>query len=180
MDPATTAFRLRRAEVGDARTLAELGARLFEQTFASANTPEDMGAYLAGAFLVDDWAEELADDAHAVWIAEDFDGAHIGYAMLRRGTSADGVIAARPGEIHRIYADKSWHGRGVGHALVRACSEQAGAWQCDVIWLAVWERNPRAIAFYAKIGFRAVGRQTFVLGSDVQQDLVMSRPTARR
>jgi ribosomal protein S18 acetylase RimI-like enzyme len=38
----------------------------------------------------------------------------------------------------------------------------------------VWEKNPRAIAFYEKKGFRKVGRQTFLLGKDVQHDLVMA------
>jgi ribosomal protein S18 acetylase RimI-like enzyme len=41
------------------------------------------------------------------------------------------------------------------------------------LWLAVWERNPRAIAFYEKFGFRDVGRQDFRLGSDLQTDRVM-------
>jgi ribosomal protein S18 acetylase RimI-like enzyme len=55
------------------------------------------------------------------------------------------------------------------------CIAQARAWECDVIWLAVWEKNPRAIAFYEKKGFRKVGRQTFQLGSDIQHDHVMAR-----
>jgi len=82
---------------------------------------------------------------------------------------------SRSAEIQRIYADRAWHGRGVGETLMRACIDQAREWQCDVIWLGVWERNPRAIAFYEKTGFQRVGRQMFVLGRDVQFDLVMSR-----
>jgi hypothetical protein len=42
----------------------------------------------------------------------------------------------------------------------------------------VWERNPRAIRFYGKYGFRPVGDQTFVLGTDPQRDLVLERPVA--
>ena len=43
------------------------------------------------------------------------------------------------------------------------------------IWLGVWERNPRAIAFYEKCGFRDVGSQLFIVGSDPQTDRVMVR-----
>ena len=43
------------------------------------------------------------------------------------------------------------------------------------IYLAVWERNARAIAFYRKAGFRDVGSQPFQLGADVQNDRVMVR-----
>lgn len=44
-----------------------------------------------------------------------------------------------------------------------------------MLWLAVWEKNPRAIAFYEKNGFRAVGDQPFQVGSDTQRDIVMVR-----
>ena len=43
------------------------------------------------------------------------------------------------------------------------------------LWLAVWQRNPRAIAFYRKYGFRDVGTHFFVVGSDHQTDRVMFR-----
>ena len=58
---------------------------------------------------------------------------------------------------------------------MRACFERATALGCDVIWLGVWERNPRAIAFYEKMGFATVGGHSFMLGRDLQHDLVMSR-----
>ena len=45
----------------------------------------------------------------------------------------------------------------------------------DRIVLAVWENNPRAIAFYRKCGFTVTGAQPFVLGTEVQTDYVMTR-----
>jgi ribosomal protein S18 acetylase RimI-like enzyme len=47
-----------------------------------------------------------------------------------------------------------------------------------VLWLAVWEINERAIAFYEKHRFREVGRQGFPIGSEIQTDLVLARPLA--
>lgn len=167
--------RLRRAATADAGLLAQLAARLFEDTFGPDNDPENMRAYLAGAFSEEKMRSELADDDRAVWIAFDRADRPIGYAAMRRGTRADGLVAERPAEVQRIYADRTWHGRGVGVALMAACVGQARVWNCEVLWLAVWERNPRAIAFYEKAGFRKVGRQTFLLGRDVQSDNVMAR-----
>jgi hypothetical protein len=46
----------------------------------------------------------------------------------------------------------------------------------DVAWLGVWERNPRAMAFYRKLGFVEAGSQVFQLGTDPQRDVVMARP----
>ena len=56
-----------------------------------------------------------------------------------------------------------------------ACLEEAGKRGCDVIWLDVWEENPRAIAFYRKWGFEKAGEQGFQLGDDLQTDWIMSR-----
>jgi len=166
--------RIRRATADDARMLAALAARLFEDTFGPDNDPEDMRAYLAGSFSEEKQREEIEDGDRVVLIALGSSDQAIGYAIMRRGTRGAGVPGARPAEVQRIYSDRTWHGRGVGGALMKACVEQARAWTCDVLWLAVWERNPRAIAFYEKSGFRKVGRQTFILGKDLQHDDVMA------
>jgi RimJ/RimL family protein N-acetyltransferase len=42
------------------------------------------------------------------------------------------------------------------------------------IWLSVWEENPRAIAFYRKMGFRDVGAGRFLVGADLQDDRIMA------
>jgi ribosomal protein S18 acetylase RimI-like enzyme len=81
----------------------------------------------------------------------------------------------RPLEIVRIYACQEWLGRGVGPMLMQACLDEARQRGCDALWLDVWERNPRAIAFYRKWGFKVVGTQGFQLGSDMQTDLLMQR-----
>jgi RimJ/RimL family protein N-acetyltransferase len=49
-------------------------------------------------------------------------------------------------------------------------SRQRGAARLE---LTVFERNARAIAFYLKSGFAAVGSTTFPVGEDLQTDIVM-------
>jgi len=167
---------IRQATEADATLLSQLATRLFEQTFGPMNDPADMRAYVAHAFSIEAEREALSDTDRVVWIAEDERHTALGYATLRRGSTADGVVATRPAEVQRIYVDQALHGQGVGNTLMRTCVDHAKLWRCDVIWLGVWERNPRAIAFYEKSGFRVVGRQSFRLGSDLQQDLVMACP----
>lgn len=177
-DSTTRAERnvsLRRAEASDARLLSQLGARLFERAFGAATPPQDMASYLAGAFSVEIQAAELADTDRVTWIAEDAGKAAVGYAMLRRGTRSDGVTSERPAEVQRVYVDPAWQGQRVGESLIDACVAQAKAWHRDVLWLGVWKENTRAIAFYRRLGFQEVGSQTFRIGNDIQNDLVMSR-----
>ena len=168
---------IRAATPADNLLLAELGRQAFFEAFAADNTPEDMAAYLAGAFSPEKQAAELADPATRFLIAE-AEGAPAGFARLRAGPAPDCVQGQRPIEIVRFYSLKAWIGRGVGPALMRACLEHAEQAGYGVVWLDVWELNPRAIAFYRKWGFETVGTQAFQLGSDRQTDLLMSREVA--
>jgi diamine N-acetyltransferase len=176
--PADRPVALRRATPDDAPALARFGARVFAETFGADNRPEDLAAYLAAAYGDDRQRAEIADPDARVWIAEADAGEPAGYALLRRGAAPACVSAARPAEVVRFYVDRAWQGRGVAGRLMDACLADAAAWVCDAVWLGVWERNPRAIAFYERAGFRRVGTQPFTLGADVQTDWVMVRPLA--
>ena len=75
----------------------------------------------------------------------------------------------------RFYVDKPWHGQGLARSLMDAAEKAARARGAREFWLGVWERNERAQAFYRKCGFRKVGTQIFVVGTDPQTDNVMLR-----
>ena len=171
---SNSTLSIRRASASDASLLAELGARTFHDAFSADNTAEDMDAYMSVAFTPEKLAAELADADTAFFVAE-IDGAAVGYAQLRAGEAPPCVEGARPIELARLYVSQAWLGRGVGEALMRACVEEACAAGHRTIWLGVWERNPRAQAFYRKWDFRVVGDHVFVLGSDPQTDLLMER-----
>jgi GNAT superfamily N-acetyltransferase len=78
-------------------------------------------------------------------------------------------------ELNRFYLVQDWVGQGAGSRLMQACLEEARQTGHDIIWLGVWEKNDRAIAFYRKWDFVEVGRHPFLLGEDLQVDLVMQR-----
>ncbi len=169
---------VRRAEEGENVLLAEIGAETFFDAFAEYNKAEDMRAYLAEAFNPARQAEELADPRSTFLIAQVHDEV-AGYARLLDGDPPEVIDGRHPIEIVRFYARAEWIGRNVGSALMEACLEEATSRGCDVIWLDVWEENVRAIAFYQKWGFEQVGTQKFLLGEDLQDDLVMARPVHR-
>jgi ribosomal protein S18 acetylase RimI-like enzyme len=171
---SNSSIHIRNAGPDDNALLARLGAQTFRDTFGPDNTAEDMTAYLAQAFGPEKQAAELADPGTRFLIAE-IEEETVGYARLREGPAPECVPAGLPIEIVRFYALASCIGRGVGAALMARCLEHAQERGCDIIWLDVWERNLRAIAFYRRWGFTEVGTQVFVLGSDVQRDLLMAR-----
>ena len=158
----------------DANLLSQLGAQTFYETFASDNTEEDMGAYLAANFNVTHQTTELSDPDATFLIAE-IEGAAAGYAKLKNGPPPESIEGIEHIELVRLYVAKEWLGRGVGEALMRACLHEAREAGRKTIWLGVWERNARAQAFYRKCGFRDVGEHLFRLGSDLQRDILMAR-----
>ena len=162
------------ATVADAAVVSELARRTFHDTFAPTNDPGDMALYLAGAFGVDIQTRELNDRDITTLLVEE-GGTVIAYAMVRGDHVPDCVDGPEPIELWRFYVDRGWHGRGVAAALmdrVKAAARERGA---KTLWLGVWERNERAQAFYRKHGFRKVGTQIFVVGTDPQTDHVMIR-----
>ena len=164
----------RRAVPGDAARLAAFATESFTSTYAEYNTPEDMRDYLAASYGLEQQTRELTDPAMTTLLAESVD-AVVGYSQVRRNAAPACVPQEAPAEIYRFYVSVAAHGTGVAQRLMAASLAAARELGATHVWLGVWERNPRAIAFYRKSGFREVGTQYFQLGSDRQRDLVVMR-----
>ena len=164
--------KIRRADSSDTQLLADLGARTFSEAFAADNTPENMSAYLSQAFTHESLAAELADPK-ATFLLASVEGEAAGYAKLYQGESPRSVTGESPMELARIYVLQQWLGGGVGRQLMQRCVDEARSSGSRVLWLGVWQRNLRALAFYRKWGFETVGEQLFQLGADAQTDWVM-------
>jgi ribosomal protein S18 acetylase RimI-like enzyme len=166
---------IRQATRHDARQLSLLAEQTFRDTFAAMNTAENMDLHCQTNYSEQIQTGEIADPARLTLLSVDGDKL-IGFVQLRWGGAPDCVKANAPGEIQRLYVAKDWHGQGVAQELMAASIEALKGRGSDVVWLGVWERNPRAIAFYRKLGFVEVGDHVFPLGTDPQRDIVMARP----
>ena len=175
-DPSPIVTRVARPD--DAALLAELGASTFTETFQAANTPEDFKAYMGASFGEEIQRAELEDPDTTVFFAER-GGEAVGYVMLREGPAPSSVTADDTLQIARLYARQQSLGRGVGAALMQCALAEAAGRGKDAVWLGVWDRNERAIKFYESWGFHRSGTQPFLLGTDLQTDLVMVRRIAR-
>ena len=177
-DHSPRVFGLHDATVVDATRLAEFGARTFFESFAADNTEDDMRRHLASAWSPDKQLAEIQDPDIDTLIYADGAGRWQGFAQLRAGKTSDGVPREGSVELWRFYVDKPFHGQGVAAGLMNGVKLRAKRRGATTLWLGVWERNERAKAFYAKHGFRKVGSQVFVVGTDPQTDHVMLCPLA--
>ena len=167
---------LRRGTASDAASLAEFAERTFRQSFTKANPAENMELHCAANFGADIQGRDLSDPRQVIQIAAK-SGELAGFMQLRLERPTTCIEALRPVELHRIYVEREWQGRGIAQELMRAAVFAAARSGSDWLWLGVWEHNPKAIAFYNKYGFELVGEHPFMLGRDQQRDLIMAART---
>ena len=161
----------------DGPTLAELGARTFRETFEAICSSRDLAEFLAEAYGDAIQRTELADPSRPALVLE-IDGVPAGFLQLRLGHREPCIEGVRPVELQRIYLLREAQGGGHGAALMAAALRLARAWGADVIWLGVWEHNDRALAFYARHGFRVAGDHVFMIGQQVDRDLILVKDLA--
>jgi ribosomal protein S18 acetylase RimI-like enzyme len=164
----------RKATVVDTSIIARIGAETFKGAFGAENTPGDMEEYLNANFNPKTISSQIEDEFSTFLLGYEGDSI-FGYAMLHEGTPPDSLSGSNPIELVRFYVIGDVIGLGYGSELMRACLDEATRMGFSTIWLGVWEKNARAIHFYEKWGFTNVGEKQFVLGSDVQTDLIMLR-----
>lgn len=180
---------IRHGVASDALLLSAIARHTFFDTFAATNDAGDMALHLERAYGVAQQAAELADPLIVTLLVEsngpalseserprrsgESNGEVIGYAQLREGDVPDCVIGPRPIELWRFYVLREWHGQGIAQSLMERVRAEAAAHGAATLWLGVWDRNPRAQAFYRKCGFVDVGDHVFLFGTDPQRDLVM-------
>lgn len=157
---------------GDATALAELAARIYRDTFAADNRPEDLEVFMERTYGTSHQRRELLDPDITTLLIED-DGQLLGYAQIRSGMVPECVEGEAPIELWRFYIARPWHGQGVARTLMQRVISESRQRGGRTLWLGVWERNERAKAFYRKTGFTDVGSHIFMVGTDAQTDRIM-------
>ncbi|TIA42121.1 acetyltransferase [Aureobasidium pullulans] len=110
-------------------------------------------------------------------VVTDVEDQILGFALLTRGPPEPCIQdIPKQVELQRIYLHPSAQGRGVGKLLASSVEKEAKEQGFENLWLAVYEKNQKAIQIYEKLGFKTVGTHDFVIGKETQTDLVMLKP----
>jgi diamine N-acetyltransferase len=164
----------RLANTEDAELIADMSRHTFYDTFATQNTKANMDKFMNESFTTEALIKEVGAPGNIFILAYD-DQEPVGYARMRENNNPP-VLGDTPSmEIARIYAVHTAIGKGVGNLLMRQCVDIARKKAQKSIWLGVWEKNERAIAFYTKWGFEKFSDHIFMLGNDPQNDWLMKK-----
>jgi len=177
--PGKTAFDLSRvvirpARPDDALCLGVLATQVFLDTYATGGIRPAIAREVLGAFSTEVCARLLADPGTRVDVAE-VDDHLVGFnqltlrarhALAPRGTQA---------ELYRLYVQEPFTGLGLGTALLRSAEAMAVQHGATVLWLTPWVHNHRALAFYARRGYRDHGPTLFRFEGEAHENRVLAR-----
>ena len=152
--------------------LRAISIQTFTETFAHQNSEDDMQKYIFEKLSVEKLSSEINTKGSAFYFLKSHNQI-IGYLKLNTGESQTELKNNISLEIERIYVIQGFQGKQCGQILLNKAIEIAKELHYQYIWLAVWEHNVKAIAFYNKNGFIEFDKHTFQLGNDVQLDLMM-------
>lgn len=166
---------IRRCEARDAEALALVGQATFLETYAGNLDAADILAHCRTEHAAERYAVWLHDPSYRLWLAEAAAGAApVGYAVVAPSNPADG-FPPEDLELKRIYLLHRLHGSGVGARLMTAAIEAARASPAPRLIVGVYDGNARALAFYARYGFKPAGSRKFRVGANIHDDPVLAR-----
>ena len=171
---AKSGITIRPVNEKDIDVLREVSIQSFRDLLEKSNTAEDMKLYIDKNLSHEQLKKEFDDKRNIFFLTFDGDKA-MAYLKLRTGHEPDELLGVKALEIERLYCIQEYVGKQIGKVLMQTSIDYAKAHDFEVVWLGVWEHNPRAYAFYQKWGFEKFGSHVFLLGTDAQTDWLMKR-----
>lgn len=154
--------------------LQQVAVKSFFDTFVEFNSQEDMDAYLQNNLSIEQIKKEL-DHPQSEFFMAKFGQDYVGYIKLNHGNAQNEFQEDNSLEIERLYILRQYHRQQIGQALFNYALADAHKKAVDYVWLGVWEHNQKAISFYTKNGFIAFDKHDFILGKDIQTDILMRK-----
>ncbi len=145
---------------GDAAVIAALATQVFLDTYATEGVRPDLAIEAFEQYSAERFSGRLAEPGRRFLLAENGTGL-LGFAELLLGETPAPVAGLAGCELVRLYVQPRAQRMGIGHALLRAAERVAADRSSRAVWLAVWEGNADAIAFYRREGYAEAGATSY-------------------
>ena len=166
------ASEISKVTINEVELLRAISVQTFTETFAHQNSESDMQKYVSENLSIEQLSKELNTKGSSFYFLK-LNSDIIGYLKINTGKAQTELKNDISLEIERIYIKHEKHGKNIGKQLLDKAIEIAKEHHYQYIWLAVWELNLKAIAFYKKHNFVEFDKHIFKLGDDEQIDLMM-------
>jgi len=164
----------REAGTSDALCIGVLGTQVFLDTYATEGIRPSVAREVLEYFSTDAISALLSNPAITFIVAE-LSGHMIGFAQVIYGSTHELVAAGNTAELDRLYVQERFSGKGIGAGLLRRAEAWAAEQGASAMWLTVWAENRRALAFYARQGYKDVGASVYVFEGDRYETRIFVR-----
>jgi ribosomal protein S18 acetylase RimI-like enzyme len=154
--------------------LQKISKETFIEAFSNQNSEENMRKYLEEYLSINQLTNEFMNSDSSFYFTR-MDEKIIGYLKINFGVAQTDFKEDNSIEVERIYVLEEFQGKNVGQNLLNKAIEISREKNAKSVWLGVWEKNYKAIRFYQKNGFVEFGNHPFILGDDIQTDILMKR-----
>jgi ribosomal protein S18 acetylase RimI-like enzyme len=163
--------------VNNIPTLLAISRDTFFTAFYHRNNADDMEAYAANAFTTEKLTGELQTPGSVFYFAM-LNGEVTGFLKLNTGAAQNEFKDQNSLEVERLYVLAQHQRKQIGRQMLDFALDVAAKAKCDFVWLGVWEHNHEAIRLYERQGFVHCGSHNFMLGNDLQTDILMRKDLA--
>jgi ribosomal protein S18 acetylase RimI-like enzyme len=168
------ALIIRKVSADELGTLLQFSKQTFFDAFYHLNNPADMEAYADKFFNLSQIKKEF-DHPQSYFYFAMLGDELAGYIKLNTGAAQSDLQDDTALEVERIYVSAAHQGKQIGKQLLDFAVQTAAEKHLQYLWLGVFEQNHRAIKFYQQNGFEQFSSHTFMLGNDLQRDVLMKR-----
>jgi len=149
-----------------------ISKKTFVDAFEKDNDPEDFKNYIEKAFSRQTLVSEFKNsNSHFYFVYSK--GNLVGYFKLNEGEAQNETLTESSLELERIYVISEYQSKGFGKHILNFIIHLVKYWNVHILWLGVWQKNKKAIAFYERYGFVKFGTHPYYIGNDKQTDWLM-------
>ena len=162
-----------KAKVSDALRIAILLKTVYIQTYGVEGISFEFANFITKKFDPEVIAQTIKESPNQFVVAA-MNGNPVGVAE----TIFNGLCPIRNkpvAELSKLYVLERFYGQGIGYKLLKEAESIVRNQGGKDLNLEVYIKNPRAIAFYERQGYKVIGRVDFPMETNTYENLVLHK-----
>ena len=151
--------------------------QVFLDTYATEGIRPAIAREVLSSYSEASFTNALMDDGSHIEVAE-VKGHLVGFAQVTFGATNELSPAGTQAELLRLYVQEPFTASKIGTRLLAAAERAASEAGATVLWLTPWVHNHRALAFYARRGYKDFGLTYFLFEGESHGNRVFARSLA--
>jgi len=166
--------QIRLAVPEDSLCLSVLAIQVFLDTYATDGIRPSLAREVLSSYSQASFQEAIADSRTRLVVAERA-GHMVGFAQVTLLACQQLAPSGVQAELLRLYVQEPFTGVKVGSKLLGEAERLAAISGATVTWLTPWVHNRRALAFYARRGYRDFGLTHFSFEAESHENRVLAK-----